>query len=531
MIRQQIQIFVALFSLCAGLAACASSMGDSESDLTSATGAEKRITWQSFVYVQPAATDVEIQKAIQKQIKSAIGAFRKPEIAIQDRDALSNIDPKGWLRDTLNVVDSSKSGQTQQILRVRYTYTDTALTRAKNTAVEQQMPLLFGDYVAKADKLKPPCSDDQKTEADSLWFHFAPQQAQCQAAIKAELDAINAATKGLDPATQLSKQDADRNFVTVRAKLTAVAAPPVKYPEYDKLWGFGSDRQTLVAYAFFGVDADIANPDDVSAVEHFRFLRTMLAKYPKLQVTKTDPDLLMLDFDIAGQKYVAKYDEVCNWVVDNAGFPAAAATADLKASLRKQAVQHWGERWVYWQLPVAVTLNKQVRNMTLELRSYWGNEDGKPEWRQAATWRYLEAFWHGDIFLYQGHSHFGHGPLEPVNYATKNFPSRYQVMLINSCVSFNYYDVDFVKMHPGGSQNLDIVVNGLPAFWTKMGEASANYLIGLTDGNGKAWKDILAAMVVKPSWAPAGYDPIRAVNGELDNVFDAKKTPIALTVR
>ncbi len=514
---------LALFSV-----GCASEgVGTGEDDLTSASGSERKITWQSFVYVPAGSSDSDIAKAIQKQVKSAIGAFRSPEIGIQDRDALGNIDPKGWLKEELAVVDAGSA--TGKLLRVRYNYADTAIVRKKNTAVEQPINLLFGDYVAKAAALKPACSDDQSTEPDSLWFHFTPQLASCQKAIAGEQDAINKATKGLDPTKQVSKADAERNFVLVRAKLTAVKAAPIKYPEYDKLWGFGSDRTMLVAYAFFGVDADISNPDDISAVEHFRFLRTLLTKFPKLAVTKTDPNMMLLDFSIGSQKYTATYPEVCNWVVDNTGFPAAANTPDLKASLRKQAVQHWGERWIYWELPVTVKLGGQSRAMTLQVRSYWGYEDGKPEWRQAATWRYLEAFWHGDVFLYQGHSHFGHGPLEPVNYNPSNFADRYQVMLINSCVSFNYYDVDFLKMHPGGSQKLDVVVNGLPAYWTKMGEASANYLIGLVGGENKSWGDILAGMMVKPSWAPSGYDPLRAVNGELDNAFDAKKTPLTWT--
>ncbi|MSQ83500.1 MAG: hypothetical protein EXR77_11535 [Myxococcales bacterium] len=512
-------------------AGCAAETGSSEDDLTSASGAEKRVTWQSFVYVPTASNDSVIQKAIQKQIKSAIGAFRGPEIGIQDRDALTTIDAKLWIRDDVEVVDEALPAVKTTLTRVRYTYTDTAIVRKKNTTLEQQIPLLFGDYVAKVAALKPACSDDQKTAADSMWYHYTPQQAACKTMIAKETSTINTAAKGLNPTKQISKLDSERNFVMVRAKFTAVKAPPTKYPEYDKLWGFGTDRQLLVTYAFFGVDADIADPNDVSAIEHFRFLRTLLAKYPTLAVTTTDPFALLLDFDIAGSKYVAAYAEVCNWVVDNSGFPKTANTLDLQNSLRKQALQHWAERWVYWELPVTITINKQPRNITIQLRSYWGHEDGTAQWRQAATNRYLEAFWHGDIFMYQGHSHFGHGPLEPINFATKNFPDRYQVMLVNSCLSFNYYDVDFLKMHPGTSSKLDIVVNGLPAFWTKMGEASANMLIGLTDGTGKSWVNVLEAMIVKPSWAPNGYDPLRAVNGELDNVFDASKAAMSLVIR
>jgi len=514
---------------CAACAACAAEE-TSEEDLTSASAKERRISWSSFVYVAPGSGDDVIRAAIQKQVKSAIGAFRKPEIAIQDRDALSNLDPAKWIKDELEVVGADQK-VTGKILRVRYNYSDVALIRLKNTAVEQPIALLFGDYVAKAAAIKPKCSDDQGSAPDSLWFHYTPQMPSCAAAIAAETAAINSASKGIDPARQLSSADANRDFVNIRAKLLAVAAPPPKFPEYDRLWGFGTTRTLLVAYAFFGVDEDIANPDDVSAVEHFRFLRTLIARYPTLAVTKTDPGIMLLDFDIAGKKYVATYKEVCDWIVDGTGFPAAASTPALRLTLRQQAVAHWGERWIYWELPVTVKVGASSRPMTLQLRSYWGYEDGKPEWRQAARWRYLEAFWHGDVFMYQGHSHFGHGPLEPTGYTSSNFPNRYQVMLINSCVSFNYYDVDFVKMHPGGTANLDIVVNGLPAYWTKMGEATANLLIGLTDGAGKSWQQVLAGMTVKSSWAPGGHDPMRAVNGELDNVFSPTKTPIQVQPR
>jgi hypothetical protein len=59
-----------------------------------------------------------------------------------------------------------------------------------------------------------------------------------------------------------------------------------------------------------------------------------------------------------------------------------------------------------------------------------------------------------------------------------------------------------------------------------MGEASANYLVSLVDGQNKSWIALLQSMVVKPSWQPSGYDPMRAVNGELDNSFNAAKTPL-----
>jgi hypothetical protein len=129
------------------------------------------------------------------------------------------------------------------------------------------------------------------------------------------------------------------------------------------------------------------------------------------------------------------------------------------------------------------------------------------------------------VFAYTGHSHFGHGPLEP-DYGTQNFPHRYQTMLVNSCLSFNYYDEDFLKIHPDGTKKLDVVVNGLPAYWRGMGQAAAAYVAGMTSGS-QSWRQILTNMRVNLPWQTA-YDPMRAVNGELDNQFNPASGAITI---
>jgi hypothetical protein len=179
---------------------------------------------------------------------------------------------------------------------------------------------------------------------------------------------------------------------------------------------------------------------------------------------------------------------------------------------------------------VTVRRGGVARDMTVEIRTFYGYEDGSADARLHARWRYLEAFWHGDVFAYTGHSHFGHGPLEPWTYAGENFPDRYQVMLVNSCLSFNYYDEDFLAMHPGGSKQLDVVVNGLPAYWYGMGQATASYIAALVDGEDRSWRNLLGAMRVDTPWQGA-YDPMRAVNGELDNTFTPAAGAIDLTRR
>jgi len=501
--------------------------GGSE-EITSVEGSEYAIDYDSLVYVAAGASDDHVRWQIQRQVKSSLGALRELGIGVLDRDAQRNLDPAGWTRTPLTVVEADGTAA-ESIERVTFHYSDTALVE-HGAAPDGplQLTLLFGDYAARRDELVPACSDDAGAAADSLWYHYAPGRWACGSRIGSERDAINAANRELaDANTQISRADFDRRFVTTLAALAPVADPPALYPEYDRLWGFSGNtsRTKLVVYAFFGVDRDEADPGDYGLRELMRFQRTLRERFPSLRVVDTDPFAMLLDFWIDGQ-FVdgVSFDDVERWILDGDGFPVqVAGDAAKRDALLGQVVDRFSERWITWQLPVTVTRGDQTRDMTVEIRSFYGYEDGSWDVRQRATWRYLEAFWHGDVFAYTGHSHFGHGPLAPFYYRANNFPQRYQVMLINSCLSFNYYDQDFIDVHPGGSGNLDIVTNGLAAYWHGMGEATAGYVISLIDGEDKSWRALLEAMRVDLPWQ-RGYDPMRAVNGELDNAFSGSVT-------
>jgi hypothetical protein len=501
-------------------------------DLTSVGGNTRQIDWDSFVYVAPAADVPTIQAAIAKQVKSSLGALREIGIGISDRGALHNLDPAGWTRDTLDVVDSS-GHVTGSVQRVRYHYGDTALVdKTQDPGGATNFVMLFGDYSAGAAALQPACVDEA-TDGDSIWYHFAPGQSACAQLITSEAAAINDAYAHLPASSTASMPtvDAQRRFVTTRAKLTPIATAPTKYPEYDRLWGFGSDRAKVVVYAFVGVESNERNSHDLGAVEFQRLLRTLRARFPKLAVSYTNPQAMLLDFYVDGSKLPnIGWDDVERWMIDDSGYPAAVAgDAQKIEALRQQVIDRFSERWIYWTMPATVTMGGQSRQMTVELRTFWGLEDdGTPDVKQRAIWRYMEAFWYGDVFAYSGHSHFGHGPLEPTNYNGGNFPDRYQVMLVNSCLSYNYYDLDFLAMHVGGSRNLEVVMNGLPAYWNGMGESTGKYLIALLDGSNKSWSQLLDSMRIDEPWQ-SGYEPMRGVNGELDNVFDGTRTPITVS--
>jgi hypothetical protein len=511
--------------LCLVLAGCLASENGSHDNLTSVDGAAYVIDFDSFVDVAPGAPDDAAKAAIHRELKSALGALREQGIGIEDRDAQDNLAAAQLARHTFAIAGGGS------VDRVTFHYHDTALVEKGHEPTGPiQLTMLYGDYVANAAQLIPICSDDQTTDGDSLWYHYQPGQPQCASAIASEQSAIDAAKQPLDNASQVSTADAQRRFVTTRATLTPQAAAPDKWPEHDQLWGFSGDpaRTKIVVYSFFGVNADVTSATDEGLVEYLRFERALRKALPKLQVTYTAPQAMLLDFYVDGQKLPnVTWDDVESWVVDGANFPAQVGSDTLKrAALLAQVQRAFTDRWIVWSAAMTATRNGASRTMTIEVRTWHGLEDGSDDIRLHARWRYLEAFWNADVFAYTGHSHFGHGPLEPWEYGTANFPDRYQVMLINSCLSFNYYDVDFLRMHPESSAKLDVVVNGLPAFWNGMGQATAGYVAAIV-GGAQSYRQLLASMAVNLPWQ-SGYDPMRAVNGELDNTFDPSRGAIVL---
>ncbi len=508
-----------------------SSADDGKED-TSASAYVRQIDWDGFVIVPVGADDATVQTAIARQVKSALGALlHQPQISLRDRDARSNLDPKGFTRQTLKVL-AEDGTSTGSVDRVTYHYRDRALVPKAFTRTSFSFVALFDNYAVRASELIPPCSDDPGVEPDSLWFHYDPTRSTCRTAIANDASAIDEATAALpagEPA--IAAVDVARRFLTVRAQISKVTASPTTWPELDQLFGFGTERGKLVVYSFFGVDADDKNPHDWGIVEDLRYVRTLRAVYPELAVVETTPQVFLLDFTVDGQPVAGvTYEDVAAWVLDGKRWPAAAPDTAKRDALLQQVRDKFAERWIVWQVPVKATRGNETRPMTIELRTYWGREDGQTDWRQAARNRYLEAFWNADVFTYTGHSHFGHGPLEPVEYSGGNFPDRYQVMLFNSCVSYNYYDIDFLEMHPGGPSHLDVVGNGLPAYWPGMGEATAKFVLGLIDGQDRSWSDVLTGMRVTQPGLPANYEPMRAVTGEEENRFNPAQGKVTVQI-
>ncbi|HSQ67195.1 MAG TPA: hypothetical protein VLM85_28455, partial [Polyangiaceae bacterium] len=417
---------LALVSLtCIALATACSAASSEESggsDLTGTTSVERPVSFQSYVYADPNASDPDIQTDIARQIKTSLGALRDTKVAFDDRGAQSNLDPSKWTRSLVDVLDPATQNRTGQVLKVAFTYSDKAVVTQSLTQSAVDFVMLAGDYSQHGDALKQSCSDDTSTDTDSLWYHFQPSLSSCQSLIQGESARIQAEQSKLaGHAGAIGPSEAGRWFSPVTAKLGPANTPKQAYsPEYDRLFALNGDpRSTLTVYAFFGVDTDESDPDDILGQEAVRFLRTMLAGQPNFRPTKTDPFAMLLDVYVDGTKLSnVTYDEMFGWVLDKSGYPAEVGNdANKIAALRRQVMSKLAERWIDWDLPIVVKDGQgNAKSLTVEVRSFYGYEDGSPDARQHAQWRYLEAFWYGDVFLYNGHSHFGHGPLEPTLY-------------------------------------------------------------------------------------------------------------------
>ena len=511
-------------------------VGSSATDLTGVTSEQRGFHFQSYVYVPTTASNGDIQTAIARQVKSAIGALQRIDVTFNALNAEGNLDPSTWTRATLGVVDPTNTGAAAtQVLRVTYPYNDVAVaidSLAKTSAVD--FVVLADDYSQHYTPLQQSCSDDTTIDVGSFWYDYDLTLSSCQSLINQDLSAIQTEQQALGSSTTtIGPHEAGRWFMPLTAKLDAPALPgQTFYPEYDRLYGVGTSKSQLVVYSFHGVDTDETDPDDIFGQEAIKFLRVLLIAQPNFRPVSTNPFAMLEDISVNGQNVPGvTYPQMFSWLVDKTGYPAAVGSdPKLILALRKQAMAKFTERWIYWDLPLTITDSSgNARNVTVEVRFFYGYEVGSPQIQQQAIWRYLEAFWYGDVFLYTGHSHFGNGPLDPQSYGPQNFNSNYQIMLVNSCISYNYYHQDFLDMKPGGTRNLDIVVNGLSAYVQDMGIETANFLTSLIDGKQHTYVDLLKAMELNEPWGNA-YDPMRVVDGELDNVFSQTKTPLAISV-
>ncbi len=499
-------------------------------EITGANAVARTLTVQGYVYVEPTASAATILEAVRRQTRTMFGPLRNLRIGLDDREVRS-VDPQTFRRENVSVVDVDHRGvAARPMVRVRYSYSDRAVVTTDLASRRSiATTALFSNYAPYASDVIRDCTDDPEAEefgASGLWYMFNPAVSRCQRLVRAEVAAIDADSRRLtDRATQVSTREVSRRFLPVTATLRTIRQPTTpRYPEYDRLFGARDVNKTdLNVYAFFGVIGE--REDDVTDegyLEMMHVLQQLLRTYPGLRIVGTEPAGNVLDVRVNNAVVPnATLANVVQWAITG-----RVPSNFSSSSVRTAIATLWRRRAVQVQLPMTVTSGSTTHPLNLNVFVYYGDEGSA--WSADAHERYVRAWRDADVFIYSGHSHLGSGPLDPANYRMSDFPDRYQIMMINSCVSYNYYNTDFYALHPGGTRNLDMIVNGTEALGDN-GHAVSALILGLVNGRQQNYLELMQSMVATvSSLGLYQYDPLRVADGELDNTYRPSRTPITL---
>ncbi len=501
-------------------------------DLTSLTARERVLTFEGYVYVSPDATDAEIKEAVLAQTRSAFGALQLQNVMVTTRE-LAKVDEKKFKREKLTLIEAD--GSEWETLRVRYQYVDQAVvpkTMSHRTALS--MGLLHGDQGAQLERIYKECTKNTAEEREmgsDVWYVFEPTLEKCQKAMTAEQTAIDDARTALtDPDTQVVSEEVERLYIPITARLAPKPQTAARlYPEYDRLWAGGIQPGKLNIGLVNGM-IDHPEPgkphhivDDSGYWEMLAEMEVILTEHPQMKIVATDPPSDLTSFTANG-KSVSGVDfmDFINWELYDAEWPSGFSAAADKLALRKVVAERLNRRWISFAEDVSVTTGTSAaKNVQIVINQYFGAEEDIEPYRRAIR--------SNDVFMYNGHSYIGEGPLDPANFDESDFPESYQILFIDSCVSFNYYNKDYFAYKERGSKDLDTITNALESFSDGAGAAQGHFVNALISGQQPSYEKLLSVASTTGTEYAWGKDALRVVDGEIDNKYDPAKKRIKVT--
>lgn len=528
----------------ASLLACGAGENTDEDEdaLTSLTAKERKLAFEGVVYVAPGtATDVIVERALQ-QAKSAFGALRTSGMMAQERE-MHALDASTLKTREVRVVDARDPASAgEPMLEVRYTYTDEVLVANKlGDRTSYALALLHPDWESALERPTRECVENEReARHDSrdgfLWYYFNPTLPSCRHAIDVEQRAVDrdkariaaavtpsvaptagapAASPRSAPIARIPKSQTTRRYYPVNIALEAMeTSRGATYPEYDKLFRGGVEPGKLVVGVLVGrlEHSFVEATKDGGYWEWLSTLDTLFGEHPDFKMTGIEPaeDLSKLTVGTKTFENLA-FSDYIGWTLFDR-YPAGV-TASQKRALQVEAAKKLDKHYVTFQKRVKVAFDGQApKPLTIELRTYFGVETELDIYK-----RFMKT---SDVFVYNGHSFLGNGPLDPSNFQSSDFPSSYQLWFLDGCISYNYYNNDYFPLK-GGSKKLDLIVNGLEAPADYGGEAEAKLIARLISGKQPSYKQLLQSA--------RKTDPFRVVEGEVDNTFSPTRTKIVFT--
>ena len=513
-------------ALTAALPACSGEDASSnEDDLTSVRARARELRFEGVVYVEPGTSADDVLRTVHKQTKTAFGPLRTSEVMVNNRE-LKGVDPETFVEREVTVVDTTGDAAPKQMLEVRYTYVDDAVV--PEDMMEQSKldsALLRPSYESDNKRILVECTpnDSHAQEfASSIWYVFEPSLSSCRKAMQAEQQIVDEARGALgDIETEVSLAEVQRLYLPITMVLGADKTNQgSSWPEYDQLYAGGVQPGALVMSLING-KIDHESHDGIYQDSGYGEWLDSIA-----EVFEGRPGFELLS--VEGGEDISTYELSSGKVVEGlgfrdfiafeqgSGFPTGLTSSD-KTELRKAVGERISRKWITFELPARVKIGKtKERDVRVQLMTWFGDA--------TSTSLFKHAIKNSDVFLYNGHSMIGFGPLDPKNFTSADFPQTYQILFIDGCVSYNYYEADYIPLKDEGTKKLDIITNALESPAYRSGQGLGLFMSTLIDGRQASWRDLLESAEVSGSG-------LRVVDGELDNVYSPKKTPIVVTAQ
>lgn len=509
---------------------CGTSDADSASDdLTSISAEERALSFDGYVDVPADITDDELMRKIALQAKTAFGALRMSDLTAANRE-LRPIDHTTLVREPLTLIN--EDGTETPVLRVRYHYTDQAIVPKGWPHSSIQLGLIHGDPIAHRQKILVECTQQSEEDiafsASAMWYVFNPALDTCRKAINDEQDAIDVARQALtEPTTQVVPSEYNRLYMPMTAKLEPVATQQgATYPEYDRLYRGGIEKNKVNITVYGGTMEDHTGlPENIINDEGFweslLLIETLVNGREGLELVKTTPEVDLFNYTIGEHTFEATLQDLVNWNFYEEGYPEELTTPEDILALRVEVARRLYRTELRFEDQVKVKIGTAAaEKVTIVIKVFFGVAQ--------KTTEFLQGIQSSDVFIYNGHTYIGRGALDPTNFAETDFPRSYQILFMDACVSFNYYNKDYFGLKPDGTKSLDTIVNGLESNSEGSGAAEGKFILKLLNGKQVSYKELLRTAST-PGGYTYGVDPLRVVDGEIDNVYKPTKTPIVVT--
>lgn len=493
---------------------------DGEEDLTSASARARKLTFQSYVYVDQGTSDGEIVRQVQSQTQTAFGALRTAEVSVASRE-LKGVDPKTFKKTTVTVVDPANTASPRTMTKVTYRYSDDAIvpvSMAKRTSLSSAV--MSPDYDSQTQRILKECTanDSEAQEfSSSIWYVFDPSQTSCRTAMSSEQQQIDA-DKAKVGTGKVPSSEVGRLYYPMVVRLSSAKTNAGNtYPEYDRLYTGGVKSGRLVISMVNGLidHADHTNVNEDSAYGEWmdELAGSIKGRYFAFASIEGGADLTSYTVGTKTVRVPGGILDAIKMETDAASFPAGLSYSE-RTALRAAIANKLAYKWIRIEAPVKVKIGAAAeKSVTIEIMTYFGSGSSSTPHKYAIK--------NSDVFLYNGHSYIGYGPLDPTNFSAGDFPKSYQMLFVDGCVSFNYYNRGYVPLKSGGTKNLDMIVNGMEAPSWHSGMALGQFVSTLIDGTQASYLTLLDAA--------SDTDALRVVDGESDNTY--KPTKARITVR